>query len=201
MNRISTVPDLERPDIVDEVVKKWLDEGCPRTNIGIPQECKVHVILETAKEHDLHTFIETGTGFGDLLSRVVDDFDRILSVELHPDFHAQSAERFKAVDHVSLYQGNSEDFVKELVMCDLGPCLWFLDAHYAGEGSARADIDTPVMEELTAIFNDTDRHVVIVDDARLFGIEKDYPTIGEVNALAAKNGYTTRIWGDEIVIT
>jgi hypothetical protein len=183
-----------------DTLGKWFDDGCPVTEHGIPQEAKAYFVKRTAKDHGLSTLVETGTGFGDLLIRVVDDFDRIYSVELQPDFYATTVERFKDIENVALYNGESSAFVKDMtIILDEG-VLWFLDAHYAGPGTARADKDTPVMEELGYILGHDKRHVIIIDDARLFGKEKEYPTLQEVYDFAEKHGYTGSVWGDEIVL-
>ena len=44
--------------------------------------------------------------------------------------------------------------------------------------TAKADIDTPIVEELKAVFqHPIKNHVILIDDARLFVGADDYPTI------------------------
>ena len=58
------------------------------------------------------------------------------------------------------------------------PCLFWLDGHYSGGVTAKADVETPVISELKAILEHHIKgHIILIDDARLFNGTKDYPTI------------------------
>lgn len=60
--------------------------------------------------------------------------------------------------------------------------MFWLDGHYSGEGTAKGDKETPILEELKCILNKNDyKHVILIDDARLFGNVCDYPSIDELN--------------------
>jgi len=60
------------------------------------------------------------------------------------------------------------------------PALFWLDAHYSGPSTAQGGLDTPVRRELDIVLGSNERHVVLIDDARAFGTEKDYPTLEEI---------------------
>ena len=67
------------------------------------------------------------------------------------------------------------------------PAVFWLDGHFSAGPTARADLDTPIVEELEAVLtHDRDDHVVLIDDARLFGTG-DYPTIDQVRAQVARH--------------
>jgi hypothetical protein len=60
------------------------------------------------------------------------------------------------------------------------PALFYLDGHYSGGITARAAKDTPIYEELSHIFEHDPRHVIVIDDARCFGRDPDYPSLHEL---------------------
>ena len=62
------------------------------------------------------------------------------------------------------------------------PALFWLDGHYSGAETAQGDRDTPIYEELSHILEARDRgHVIIIDDARCFGRDRDNPSIRELS--------------------
>jgi hypothetical protein len=73
------------------------------------------------------------------------------------------------------------------------PSILWLDAHYDHDGreDRRGEVDTPIREELShALHWAAVGHLVLVDDARLFGSDEAYPTIDEVQRrFAAPSGY------------
>ena len=61
------------------------------------------------------------------------------------------------------------------------PSLFWLDSHYSGGETAKGEKETPIYEELNHILNPSYKdHVVIIDDARCFGTDSNYPTIAEL---------------------
>jgi hypothetical protein len=86
--------------------------------------------------------------------------------------------RFKRCSHVKVLHGNSGQLLKEVVPTLAGPTLFWLDAHYMGGISARGDIDTPILEELSCIFaSKSTNHIILIDDARCFGADPSYPSL------------------------
>lgn len=73
-------------------------------------------------------------------------------------------------------------------MCDVtAPCLFWLDGHYSGGGTAQAHLDTPIIQELGTIFDHpVSTHVILIDDARLFDGTHDYPTIEQLRKFFAE---------------
>jgi hypothetical protein len=62
------------------------------------------------------------------------------------------------------------------------PALFWLDGHFSGGITAKGDKDPPLLEELQAIREHRiKRHVLLIDDIRLFG-SGGYPTMEEVVA-------------------
>ena len=68
------------------------------------------------------------------------------------------------------------------------PCLFWLDAHYCGSITAKGNSITPIIEELQHIFNHhINDHVILIDDARAFIGQNDYPTIDELKEFIYKH--------------
>jgi len=58
------------------------------------------------------------------------------------------------------------------------PCLFWLDGHYSGGNTAKGEKETPIMEELRQICaHPVKNHLILIDDAREFTGQNDYPTI------------------------
>jgi hypothetical protein len=63
------------------------------------------------------------------------------------------------------------------------PCLFWLDGHYSSGVTALGDKETPVEQELRTILrHPVPGHVVLIDDARLFVGEGDWPTISTIES-------------------
>ena len=85
---------------------------------------------------------------------------------------------------MELIHGDSGPEMAGVVKRPPGPALFWLDGHYSGGDTARGIHDTPINEELRAIFQPGQPdHIVLIDDARCFGDSPTYPTLEEVKQL------------------
>ncbi len=84
-----------------------------------------------------------------------------------------------------------------------GPSLFYLDGHYSGGFTGRGDKDSPIIEELNAILTNTNYPFkIVIDDARLFGIDPSYPSIADIERLLSTKGRRVlRIENDAIIIS
>jgi hypothetical protein len=80
------------------------------------------------------------------------------------------------------------------------PTLFWLDGHWSGGITAQGDKDTPVVAECEAVLSHhVQGHVILVDDARCFTGENDYPTIAGMRALCGRHpGMTFEVEDDVI---
>ena len=92
--------------------------------------------------------------------------------------------------NVELIQGDSGEELASLVTSLKGPALFWLDGHYSGGDTARGEEDTPIYKELGHILGCGETgHVIIIDDAHLFGVDPSYPTMEELEEFViSKNG-------------
>lgn len=129
-----------------------------------PPEALVAVLQ---KSFDISCFFETGTFQGDTAGWAARRFDRVYTVERSPEFHEFAKARFAGEPHVRTLLGDSRQHLTELTAI-LPPTIFWLDAHWMGGSSAGAQDECPLLDELGVVAPALDRHVVLIDDARLF---------------------------------
>jgi hypothetical protein len=165
--------------VSDYFIKEWVNSGRP---VPPPHEYKQKVIRDYQKKNNINVLVETGTYLGDMVAAQKKFFKRIYSIELSEDLFKMAKERFKNDSHIKIIQGDSSEVLKNLLIEIMEPCIFWLDGHYSGGITAKGKKECPVFEELSAIFNSKNfAHVLLIDDARLFGIQNNYPTIKELN--------------------
>ena len=162
--------------------KNWLKSGKP---VPPPHIIKQKTVNEYAKLFKLSTLVETGTYLGDMIFSQKKNFKKIISIELQSSFYNYAKKRFKKDKNVEIILGDSGDVLKGLAQkkeFDY-PCLFWLDSHYSGGNTSKGKKETPILEELETILNTKQNHVLLIDDARCFVGENDYPTISELKTL------------------
>ena len=131
------------------------------------------------------------------------EFEKIYSIELSHLFFQKAKMRFKKYSNVTLLEGDSGKMLKELIPQITCPSLFWLDGHYSGGLTAKGDKECPVYEELANILSSEIDHTILIDDARLFIGQNDYPTIQELEkfVLELKPGWSFTLEKDAIIIT
>jgi len=168
----------------------------------IPHVYKQLVLLEYANKYNLRILIETGTYQGDMIEAMQNYFDFIVSIELSPHLYLNAGNKFINSPHVSLLLGDSGKLLPEVLKHITIASLFWLDGHYSEGITAKGDLNTPIINELTAILNHgINNHVILIDDARLFNGKEDYPTIEELNNTISKYGYNLLVKNDIVRIT
>lgn len=148
-----------------------------------PASVKHRLIRDYATAHNFKLFVETGTFLGDMIEAVRDNFEKVHSIELDSKLHERAKRRFVSAANVYLHQGDSGRELPKLVATLDRPALFWLDAHWSRGVTARGNLDTPINAELGAILDQENvQHVALIDDARLFGFAKDYPTVAQIRA-------------------
>lgn len=112
----------------------------------------------------LKTFIETGTCDGGTLEAVYNRFRNSYSIELSDYYYKISSEKFKDVDKVKLFHGNSATLLREVINDYVwdNSCLFWLDAH--SSGGKTANEGDPLPEEIRAIVELSPDSLVVIDD-------------------------------------
>jgi hypothetical protein len=149
-----------------------------------PNSYKQDTVKQYGERFHLNTFIETGTFLGDMVNAVRRDFDNIASIELDDTFYHRAALRFANWNYIKIYHGDSAEVLPKILRSVTQPCLFWLDAHYSEGRTARGLKETPIVEELRAIFaHPVKRHVILVDDARCYRGIGDWPTLEALRTL------------------
>ena len=127
-------------------------------------------------------------------------FEKIYSIELNDELYGKAKERFVSDKNVTLLHGDSGEVLPMLLSNITEPVLFWLDGHYSAGITSKGNLNTPIVKELRAICEDSTKHVILIDDARLFVGKEDYPTYDEIAALGGKYGYTAHQKDDSIVL-
>lgn len=162
-------------------LERWIKTGKQNPP---PHIIKQKNLLDYATKYNLKFFVETGTFNGDMIEAMKDHFDELYSIELCQPLFEKAEKRFKFQKNITLIQGDSGKKLKSIMKRIDRPALFWLDGHYSGGETALAEKETPIFEELICILESKDhQHVIVIDDARLFGTDLSYPTINELNTL------------------
>lgn len=170
-------------------------QPAPVADPYLPAEARRVILADYGRRYGLTVFVETGTNAGDTPWALMDQFERLYTIEIGRDLFHAARDRFVGTNVMCLH-GDSAT-VLPAVLREIGetPALLWLDGHACSSNVAeRGKQDSPIIEELEAVFATGVPHVVLVDDARLFkGMshygEWDWPEIGDVAMLAREHGY------------
>jgi len=165
-------------------LRNWKKSGRP---VPPPHLVKQRIVKEYARRFSMHTLIETGTYFGDMVYSTKDTFSRIFSIELDKALYERAKKRFSKFHHISIIQGDSSEMLPDILANITQPCLFWLDAHYSGGVTAKGKLETPSLLELHHILDHPiAEHVILIDDARCFVGKNDYPTIEDLRDFILK---------------
>lgn len=156
-------------------LKDWKKNGCP---VPPPAIVKQRTVAEYQQKYGCLTLVETGTYLGDMVEAQKKRFKKIISIELAVNLFEKAKKKFKNEKKVIIVQGDSGKILPNILENLDGPAIFWLDGHFSGGITAKGDKECPIFEELDAIFNATRfNHILLIDDARCFNGEGDYPTI------------------------
>jgi hypothetical protein len=159
---------------------KWQKEGQPNPP---PHRIKQQVLLEHSRRFGLEILVETGTYRGDMVQFMKDSFAKVYSIELSDQLFEAARRRFHGQANVEIIHGDSGEELAKLIPRLDRPTLFWLDGHYSAGRTARGAKVCPVLEELNHIFNSSLKtYAIVIDDARFFGTDPGYPSLGEVQS-------------------
>jgi len=143
------------------------------------------------REFALSTFVETGTGQGTSVLWAERNFATCISIEIDPSLYCQFQERYPH-NSIEAWYGDSGIDLKFAVQELYVPALFWLDGH--------TDDHCPVIEELAAINASSLDHIIMIDDARLFGTMAAWPTREQVVGAAEASGRRIVFDVDDVLI-
>ena len=186
------------PFFLEKFIKNWEAAGCLPP---APHEIKQDIIKGYQSKYNCKILIETGTFKGEMVAAQKNNFEQIYSIELSEQLYKDAALLFKNDKHISIIHGDSGKALPGIVKGLNQPAIFWLDGHYSAGETARGETDCPIFEELSAILSGSSyNHVLLIDDARLFNGQGDYPSIESLTKFIKErnNGYELNVDKDII---
>jgi hypothetical protein len=145
-------------------------------------------------------FVETGTFLGETTIAMSQVFERCWTVEIDKSLYEQALARFHGYHNITALHGDSESLIGPILRELDRPAIFWLDGHYSKGRTGRGRTATPIVRELTAIFqHPIKQHVILIDDARHFLGVSGYPSVNALHAFVrAESPYRMRITNDII---
>jgi len=186
--------------------ESWYEpEHGVRHDPTLPDVMRQSIIRRYAHAYPQHkVFVETGTLAGDTTNAMISEFNVLHTIELYAPLHAAATKRFANEKRVTCHLGDSADWLPRILTeLDESLAIFWLDGHYSGPGTGQANVDSPVAYEIEAILATGVPHVVLIDDARLFGAKTPYtgyPTLEWVRDIATTQERQFEFaYGDDII--
>lgn len=169
-------------------LKNWGKNGRPSPP---PHYLKQLIVSKYQKKYNYSTLIETGTYMGDMVEAQKNNFNKIISIELGDDLYNNAKIRFKDNKKITIVRGDSGKILPSILSDINDPAIFWLDGHYSAGVTAKGEKECPIFEELDAIFQSKKlNHILLIDDARCFNGEGDYPRIEAlIEYVKSKNKY------------
>jgi len=178
--------------------RQWKQQGRP---IPPPHIVKVRVLQAYARRSGYSCLVETGTYLGDMVASIKDSFTAVHSIELDSFLAKRATKLFAPYLQVQIHQGDSGKVLPKLLKQLQQPAIFWLDAHYSGGITAKGVQETPIVQELEAIFAlSRYENIIVIDDARHFGVMPDYPQLQEFIRYFKKKhpSYSVQVENDSI---
>ena len=172
-------------------------------SVPAPHAVKQAIVKEYEAKYRLPVFIETGTYMGEMIDAVLNLFPKIISIEFDLKLAQRAKNKYSSMRHVTILQGDSGTLLPELLAGIKEPCLFWLDAHYSGGVTGQADSETPIVKEIKSILeHPCSNHVILIDDAREFTGNNNYPTLEELRQILkdSRNDWRMKVDADVIRI-
>jgi len=157
------------------IIKQWEQSG---RYLPAPKEHKRNIIKKYADDYSISVLVETGTYEGETLNYFRNKFKKLISIELDYNLFNKAKYGLRKYKNIQLYNGDSGKIISQIIADIREPILFWLDGHFSEGYTAKAELNTPIISELTIILNhNVEGHVILIDDARCFDGTNDYPSI------------------------
>jgi hypothetical protein len=183
MKLLQVTKEILKPFYNNIIYFYWIIKGCP---IPPPHIAKRKFLKLIASKYSLNNFVETGTFKGDMINALKDNFSKLYSIEVSKILYNDAKNRFIGINKIQIIEGDSAIRLKELINVLNEPALFWLDAHCSEGITSQGEKYTPILDEISIILKSNYKHVIIIDDLRLFGSDINYPSYSEIQNLVLK---------------
>lgn len=136
----------------------------PALNINDLNKIQTNNLFQT-----FPTFVETGTFFGETITKIEPFFQSLHTIEIKYDLYLRAFTAYKG-NKIKFHLGDSSTKIKEVCNLLKTDTLFFLDGHWSAGITGKGEKDCPLYEELENIVNHCKYNcIIIIDDVRLFG--------------------------------
>jgi hypothetical protein len=136
-----------------------------------------HYVESSNAQH----FVETGTFLGSMVEYIAKTGVECSTIEIDEEIYQRTSKLLARIRNIQFLKGDSAEVLPVVLENIKSPAVFWLDGHYSGGFTGKADIDTPVSIELDMILNHpVKQHVVLIDDARDFNGSNGYPTLTSI---------------------
>ena len=168
------------------IINDWEKSGKP---LPPPHQLKQTIIEHYKSISGYNILVETGTYLGDMVAAQRKNFKQIYTIELEEKLYRRAVKRFFKYKNIKIFQGDSGKRLGDIIKLLKEPAIFWLDGHYSEGITARGEKDCPIFEEIDAISENKGlKHILLIDDARCFNGEGDYPTIDQLTDYINKKG-------------
>jgi hypothetical protein len=147
--------------------------------IRSPHLLKQRTVREYGAKYGLRTLIETGTYYGEMVSAMKNNFEKIYSIEYDPGLARSARQKFERDSHIHILEGDSAVVLPGLLKSISQPALFWLDAGYWGWENLRRDPQRLSVEVESILDHAVKGHVVLMDDARCLNGENGALSLAE----------------------
>lgn len=143
---------------------------------------------------DYNIFVETGTHVAKTAIAMSDWFRTVHTIESVNHYYQRSVQNIihSGKRNIQIYFGRSQDILPDIVNTleiNNTPAVFWFDAHYSPDlEGAKPAVVCPVIQELEIVTKSSLQHVILIDDARLFG-SREWPSLDRVLQYLPKSAY------------
>jgi hypothetical protein len=124
-------------------------------------------------------FVETGTLNGDTTFALEPYFDNLYTIEFSEKYYNNTKKRYNG-SKINFILGDSSIVFNSLLPKITEKSIFFLDGHWSSGDTGRSYKDCPLNEEIMCIHNlFQNEGIIIIDDFRLFGLDKSSGILNE----------------------
>lgn len=145
-------------------------------------EDRARVVCDYARRYGSEMIVETGSAAGDNAAMLAEWTDLpVITIELDHSFYLKTINRNRDDRRVLPIHGDSPGVIRSIADWVPPRTVWWLDAHIDDWAHAPKGMrTTPITEEIFLVMSRHLDDVILIDDARLFGLAQGYPDLAAV---------------------